>query len=257
MMNKIFRITYRILVSGMDINSIGFLILMPVGYLLVMGLMMGSIIPYMYFNGEKINYVTFLAPGIVADQILLGGAMAGWILWSDKRVGMLEQIFSMPYTRFDYLMGILLSMLIVTFSGAFLMTIVAIPFISLKITIIGFLAVLLFLTLGTFVFGSLMLTLGAIVKSNQVFNLISNVLFFLVTFASSVFYPLNASTPLILRTVAQFNPLTYVVNSIRDAYMNTLGGEEFFSSSLLIILTVVLMLISIYAYRRIKFSATV
>ncbi|MGC8981165.1 MAG: ABC transporter permease [Thermoplasmata archaeon] len=256
-MQRIPRMTYRILVSGMDLNSIGFLILMPVGYLLLMGLMMGSIIPYMYFNGERINYVTFLAPGIVADQILLGGSMAGWILWADKRVGMLEQIFSMPYTRFHYLMGILISMLIVTFSGAFLMTIVAIPFISLNITFLGFIAVLFFLTLGTFLFGSLMLTIGALVRSNQVFNLISNILIFLVTFASSVFYPINKSTPFILKTIAEFNPLTYVVNSVRDAYMNNLGGEEVMGAIILTVLTIVLMVISIYAYRRIKFSATV
>mgnify|MGYP001626447925 CR=1 FL=1 len=256
-MNKIFRMTYRILTSSLDISNISMLILMPVGYLLLMGLMMGSIIPFMYFNGEKINYVSFLAPGIVADQILLGGSMAGWILWADKRVGMLEQIFSMPYTRFDYLLGILISMLLVTFSGSLLMTIVAIPFIYLKITLLGFITVLVFLTLGTFVFGSLMLIFGAIVKSNQVFNLISNILFFFITFASSVFYPLNSSTPSILRIVAQFNPLTYVVNSIRDAYMNQLGQIEIYNSLILIAIMAVLMLISIYTYKKIKFSATV
>ncbi|MGC8663933.1 MAG: ABC transporter permease [Thermoplasmata archaeon] len=256
-MNKIFRMTYRILTSSLDISNISMLILMPVGYLLLMGLMMGSIIPFMYFNGEKINYVSFLAPGIVADQILLGGSMAGWILWADKRVGMVEQIFSMPYTRFDYLLGILISMLLVTFSGSLLMTIVAIPFIYLKITLLGFITVLVFLTLGTFVFGSLMLIFGAIVKSNQVFNLISNILFFFITFASSVFYPLNSSTPSILRIVAQFNPLTYVVNSIRDAYMNQLGQIEIYNSLILIAIMAVLMLISIYTYKKIKFSATV
>lgn len=256
-MNRIFRLTYRILVSSMDVNTIGFFILMPVGYLLVMGLMMGSIVPYMYYNGLKISYVTFIAPGIVADQILIGGSLAGWILWQDKRIGMLEQIFSMPYTRFHYLIGNLISMIVVTFAGAMVMTLVAIPFISLNISILGLLLVIVFLVLGTFIFGSIMLALGAIVKSNQVFNLVSNIVFFLVTFASSVFYPITYQTPYLLKIIAEFNPLTYVVDGIRSAYLNQIGIGEIYEFIILSILSLVFMAIATFTYRRIKLSATV
>lgn len=256
-MNRIFRLTYRILVSSMDVNTIGFFILMPVGYLLVMGLMMGSIIPYMYYNGLKISYVTFIAPGIVADQILIGGSLAGWILWQDKRIGMLEQIFSMPYTRFHYLIGNLISMIVVTFAGAMVMTLVAIPFISLNISILGLLLVIVFLVLGTFIFGSIMLALGAIVKSNQVFNLVSNIVFFLVTFASSVFYPITYQTPYLLEIIAEFNPLTYVVDGIRSTYLNQIGIGEIYEFIILSILSLVFMAIATFTYRRIKLSATV
>ncbi|MFP3257269.1 MAG: ABC transporter permease [Candidatus Nanopusillus acidilobi] len=256
-MNKIFRLTYRILVSSLDISTIGLFIIMPVGYLIIMGLMMGSIVPYMYFNGLKISYVTFIAPGVVADQILIGGSLAGWILWQDKRIGMLEQIFSLPYTRFHYLIGNLISMIIVTFAGAILMTLVAIPFISLKISILGMLLVIVFLILGTFIFGSIMLALGAVVKSNQVFNLISNIVIFLVTFASSVFYPITSETPLLLKVIAEFNPLTYVVDGIRSAYLNQIGIKDIYEFFILLILSIVFMAIATVAYRKIKLSATV
>jgi len=256
-MNKIFRLTYRILVSSMDLNTIGFFIMMPVGYLIIMGLMMGSIVPYMYYNGLKISYITFIAPGIVADQILIGGSLAGWILWQDKRIGMLEQIFSMPYTRFDYLIGNLISMIIVTFGGAMVMTFVAIPFISLEISIFGLFLVVVFLVLGTFIFGSIMLALGAIVKSNQIFNLVSNIVFFIVTFASSVFYPLTSDTPILLKIVAEVNPLTYVVDGIRSAYLNQIGINDLFDFLILLVLSFVFMTIATIAYRKIKLSATV
>lgn len=256
-MNKIFRLTYRIIVSAMDINSIGFLILMPVGYLVIMGLMMGSIVPYMYYNGIKISYITFIAPGIVADQILIGGSLAGWILWQDKRVGMLEQIFSMPYTRFHYLISTLISMILVTFGGSIVMTLVAIPFISLRISIFGILIVVVFLILGTFVFGSIMLALGAVVKSNQFFNLISNLIFFIVSFASSVFYPITNRTPSILKIIAEVNPLTYVVDGIRSAYLNTLSISDVYSGIILSILSIIFILIATFAYNKIKLSATV
>ncbi|MDP8011758.1 MAG: ABC transporter permease [Thermoplasmata archaeon] len=256
-MNRIFRLTYRFLVSSMDINTISFFIMMPVGYLLIMGLMMGSIIPFMYYDGLKISYVTFIAPGIVADQILIGGSLAGWVLWQDKRIGMLEQIFSMPYTRFDYLIGTLISMIAVTFAGSIVMTLVAIPFISLKISMMGFAIVIIFLVLGTFTFGSIMLSLGAVVKSNQMFNLLSNIIFFIVTFASSVFYPITDETPIAFKIIAEINPLTYVVDGIRSAYLNTIGFNDLYDFIILFILSISFMAIATNLYKKIKLSATV
>lgn len=256
-MNSIIRLTYRIIRSALDINTISFLILLPVGYLLIMGLMMGSIIHTFNYGGTNLSYVTFIAPGVVADQILMGGSMAGWVLWSDKRTGMLEQIFSMPFSRFEYQLSNLLAMILVTFGGALIMILVAIPFISLKITVFGFLLVFIFLVLGTLTFGSIMLALGATVRSNQVFNVISNVMFFVVTFTSSVFYPITSQTPGALATAAKLNPLTYVVDGIRSAFLNTTTAVDIYYIFILIITSAVFMEIASYTYKRIKLSATV
>ncbi len=256
-MNSIIRLTYRIIRSALDINTISFLILLPVGYLLIMGLMMGSIIHTFNYGGTNLSYVTFIAPGVVADQILMGGSMAGWVLWSDKRTGMLEQIFSMPFSRFEYQLSNLLAMILVTFGGALIMILVAIPFISLKITVFGFLLVFIFLVLGTLTFGSIMLALGATVRSNQVFNVISNVMFFIVTFTSSVFYPITSQTPGALATAAKLNPLTYVVDGIRSAFLNTTSAVDIYYIVILIITSAVFMGIASYTYKRIKLSATV
>ncbi len=256
-MNSIIRLTYRIIRSALDINTISFLILLPVGYLLIMGLMMGSIIHTFNYGGTNLSYVTFIAPGVVADQILMGGSMAGWVLWSDKRTGMLEQIFSMPFSRFEYQLSNLLAMILVTFGGALIMILVAIPFISLKITVFGFLLVFIFLVLGTLTFGSIMLALGATVRSNQVFNVISNVMFFVVTFTSSVFYPITSQTPGALAAAAKLNPLTYVVDGIRSAFLNTTSAVDIYYIVILIITSVVFMGIASYTYKRIKLSATV
>lgn len=256
-MNSIFRLTYRIIRSALDINTISFLILLPVGYLLIMGLMMGSIVQSFNYEGANMTYISFIAPGIVADQILMGGSMAGWVLWSDKRTGMLEQIFSMPFSRFEYLFSNLLAMILVTFAGALIMVLVAIPFVSINITVLGFLLVVVFLILGTLTFGAIMLALGARVKSNQIFNMISNVMFFVVTFTSSVFYPITSQTPRALAIAATFNPLTYVVDGIRNAFINASTAADLYYVVILVITSVVFMEIGSYAYKRIRLSATV
>jgi ABC-2 type transport system permease protein len=256
-MNKIFRLTYRILRAGLDINSATFLILMPVGYLVLMGLMMRSIVPYFYYDNLKLSYITFLSPGIVADQVLIGGSFAGWILWADKRVGMLEQIFSMPYTRFQYLLCMLLAMMILTFLGALLIVAISIPFIAIHITIYGFLLSLVYLMLGTFTFGSIMLALGASIKSNQMFNMVSNFLFFVLTFASSIFYPITSYTPYVLQVIAELNPLTYVGNGIRNSFLNIININDLYWLVILSITSIVCMIIGTYSYNKIKFTAVV
>ncbi|MCL4333149.1 MAG: ABC transporter permease [Candidatus Thermoplasmatota archaeon] len=256
-MNSIIRLTYRIIRSALDINTISFLVLLPVGYLLIMGLMMGSIIHSFSYNGINLSYVSFIAPGVVADQILMGGSMAGWVLWSDKRTGMLEQIFSMPFSRFEYQLSNLLAMILVTFGGALIMILVAIPFISLRITAVGFLFVFIYLVLGTLTFGSIMLALGATVRSNQVFNVISNVMFFVVTFTSSVFYPITSQTPRPLAMAARLNPLTYVVDGIRNAFLNASSTLDIYYVGILIVTSTIFMAIASYTYKRIRLSATV
>lgn len=256
-MNRVIRLTYRILRSALDLNTVTFLLFMPIGYLLIMGLMFGSLIPSFDYGNVKLSYVSFLAPGIVADQILMGGALAGWVLWSDKRIGMLEQIFSMPFSRFQYLLSNLVAMILVTFGGALIMILVAIPFISINVTIIGFFFIIIFLVLGTFTFGSIMLALGAIVRSNQVFNVISNLMFFIVTFTSSVFYPITSQTPVALAIAARLNPLTYVVDGIRAAFLNNYTVANFYYMGILAITSVIFMAIGTYTYGKIKLSATV
>lgn len=256
-MNRIVRLTYRILRSALDLNTITFLLFMPVGYLIIMGLMFSSIIPSFNYGDVKLSYISFLAPGIVADQILMGGSLAGWVLWSDKKIGMLEQIFSMPFSRFEYLFSNLIAMILVTFGGALIMVLVAIPFISIHITLLGFLLIVVFLVLGTFTFGSIMLALGAVVRSNQVFNVISNLMFFVVTFASSVFYPITSQTPAALAVAARLNPLTYVVDGIRWAFLNSYSINSLYYIGILIVTSTIFMIIGTLTYKKIKFSATV
>ncbi len=254
-LNKIIRLTYRILRAGLDINSIAFIVMMPVGYLVLMGLMMRSIIPSFVYENIKMSYITFLAPGIVADQVLSASALAGWFLWSDKRVGMLEQIFTMPYTRFQYLLSTLLAMILLTFFGAAIIIVISIPFVSINISIYGILLVLIFLVLGTFTFGSIMLSLGATVRSNQLFNMITNFLFFILTFASSVFYPITSNTPYILQVIAYVNPLTYVGNGIRNSFLNIVTVNEIYWIAILVITSVIFMAIGTHTYNRIKLTA--
>ncbi len=252
-MIKIIRMSYRIIRAVTDANTLGFLLMMPILYLVIMGVMMGSFIGSFKYYGHETNYIMFLAPGIIASQVLTGGSMAGWSLWMDKRTGMIEQIFSMPYRKSDYLIGIIIAMTIISIISSMIMLIFSIPFIKIIMTVSDFLFIILNLFLGTLFFGMLNLTIGIIVKSNQFMNLISNVLYMVLTFASSIFYPISQNSPAVLKYISDTNPLTYVSNCIRDAFFNNINGNDYISIFLLVILSLIMTLITILTYRKIKF----
>ncbi|MGC8610121.1 MAG: ABC transporter permease [Thermoplasmata archaeon] len=247
------RIAYRILRAVTDVNTLGFLLIMPILYLIIMAIMMGSFIGKFEYHNIKTTYITFLTPGIMSIQVLTGGNVAGWSLWMDKRTGMLEQIFSMPYRRSDYLIGIVIAMTFVSILSSLIMLIFAYPFINIILTPLDFLFIIIFLFLGTLFFGMLNLTIGIIVKSNQFMNLVSNILYMILTFASSVFYPISGNLPKILIYISYTNPLTYVSNSVRDLFYNILNSDDIYSLFILSILSLLMTIFTVFIYRKIKF----
>ncbi len=77
------------------------------------------------------------------------------------------------------------------------------------------LGVLLIVVLGSALFSMFSLIVACIVKTRERFMGVGQVLTMPLFFASSAIYPLE-QMPAWLRTVARFNPLTYLVDALRD-----------------------------------------
>ncbi|EQD78702.1 ABC-type multidrug transport system, permease component, partial [mine drainage metagenome] len=58
-------------------------------------------------------------------QMVLGGVVAGNLFWLDRRWAMVEQIFSGPFLRSEYLAGLVVTTLIFSLAGAGIMLLVA------------------------------------------------------------------------------------------------------------------------------------
>jgi len=132
----------------------------------------------------------------------------------DRDNGILFEFLTYPMTRGQFLLGkilfqcamtVLQSMLTISVSAVLLGVSVPwhlIPFV-LAAMIIG--------TAGWFFFLSIF---AFLVRRNDTFNLVINVLYFVLMFLSSVFYPLD-QVPIWLRTVAMVNPLSWHSDVLR------------------------------------------
>jgi ABC-2 type transport system permease protein len=245
---NILKLMWRNLKVNTDPGTLLFLVGLPAMYLIFFGYGFQS---FAQTGANPKEVLKFMAPGIAAFQAVIAGQVAGGMLWSDKRWGMLAQMLVGPFTRLEYLMGIMLTSVVLGLAGAGIMFAVAYLLIgATTITVAGIVLILGAALVGSILFGSLTLILSAFIKSSTAYNSITILILFVVNFASTVFYPFSSSLPLPLQYLFIINPLTYVANTVRDGYLTTYGFGDVTNLFLLLVGTVILLFVAIWAYRR-------
>lgn len=242
----IVRLMYRNIKVNVDPGTLIIMIGLPAMYLVFFGYGFGSMIPT---TGGTAAFLTFLTPGIMSVQCLMAGTVGGSMLWADRRWGMLAQLLVGPFTRFQYLLGIMFTSLVFGLAGAFVMLVGAYLIIgSLPLTLWGALTVFGFIALGSIFFGSLMLLIAGLVKSNNAYNSIQIFVIFVVNFASTVFYSFNTNLPLPIQALFQANPLTYIANAARGGFVGSFQTSDMWQVPLLVVETVVVLALATRVY---------
>ncbi len=163
-----------------------------------------------------VSYPPYLAAGMIGFNVMNSSTVAGSIIWNDKRNGMFQQLLVMPFTKLQYIISNLVTIMIMGLASALLILLVGLPtmlgsanptFWSIPYTIFA-------IIIGSIFFGSFTVIISTRLKSSEGFNVISNGIFLFFAFASSTFYPAEGVTEP-LRTAFYINPLTYVVDITR------------------------------------------
>ena len=245
---NVIRLIYRNIWVNTDPGSLIILIGLPGMYLVFFGFGFQSIAGG---SGAGHGYLSYLTPGIMAFQVVMAGTVGGSMLWADRRWGMLSQLLTGPFTRLQYLLGILLTSILFGLAGALVMLGVAYLLIGSVPTELLTLGIILgSITVGSILFGGVMLLLAALTKSNTAYNSIQILLIFVVNFASTVFYPLSSGLPFALKVLFEVNPLTYVADTVRGAYSNSLTTTDAYQMLVLVVEAVVVLALATRTYMR-------
>jgi ABC-2 type transport system permease protein len=246
----IIRLVVRNFVSSLDPLTIIVRFGQPALTIVVLGTMFTTLITSTSVTGNE-SYTAFLVPGMVAFQMITGGVLSGNLFWLDRRWAMVEQIFSGPFLRSEYLAGMVLTTLLFSLVGVGVMIIVAVPFIGVvHLSLLGIGVVLLTVALGSMFFAGLLIALGTKLRSANIYFTIQSFLQLFVIFLSTVYYPITDKTPGVLKWVFYGNPLTYAANTIRDAFNGTLGGADAISLAVLGGLAAVSFIAAVWGFRR-------
>jgi ABC transporter DrrB family efflux protein len=171
------------------------------------------------------DYVDFLIPGIIVQNVAFGGFTTALGLNEDLKKGLIDRFRSLPMSRAAVLAGRTLADVVTN----------VLTLITLLVTglIVGFtfdaslgeiaLGILLLLVFGyafSWVFG----LLGMLVSSPESANAVGFTVIFPLTFISSAFVPVE-SMPSALEWFAEVNPFTIVVDAMRALWLDAPAGD--------------------------------
>ena len=178
----------------------------------------------------SLGYLDYMAPGILAQSILFSSIFYGIAVIWERDLGIVHKLLVTPAPRSSLVLG--------KATGAGIRGLLQALLVYLIATVLGIHiswtpdAILLVLTsvfLGACIFSTFSLFIACVVKTRERFMGIGQVLTMPLFFASNAIYPMELMPPW-LRTIASFNPLTYLVDALRGEMV--IGGTSHFALSL-------------------------
>ncbi|MFC6705118.1 ABC transporter permease [Flexivirga alba] len=185
---------------------------------------------FVYVLGGAIHtgsgkYVDYLLPGILLITIASGIAYTALRLFTDVSTGIFERFQSMPIARSALLWGHVLTSLVANLISLTLVVLVALAMgFRSGASVVAWLEVLGILVLFTLALTWLAVIPGLTAKSIDGASAFAYPLIFL-PFVSSAFVP-TAGMPGPVRWFAEHQPVTAIVNTIRDLYAEKPVGND-------------------------------
>jgi ABC transporter DrrB family efflux protein len=168
-----------------------------------------------------VNYKEFLIAGIFAQTVIFGSTFTGAGLAEDMQKGIIDRFRSLPMSRSAVLIGRTASDIVYN-----VLTIAVMSSTGLLIgwrirtspleALAGFVLLLLF----AYAFSWVMAYVGLLVPSPEVVNNASFMVIFPLTFIANAFVP-SENLPPVLRTIAEWNPVSAVTQAARELFGNT------------------------------------
>lgn len=187
----------------------------PLFYLLVFGIGLNTAFTGgVRIHGVTVNYNSFFLAGVLSMTGFGIAINTSYGFFVDRDNGIFYEFLSYPMTRGEFLIGKILFAACMTSIQAVLSVLLGILVLDIHVQF-GYIPLLLIAnvlcTAGWFFF----LTIFALmIKRNDFYNTVINLLYFVLMFASSLFFPLDGS-PVWLRIIGYANPLSWHTDILR------------------------------------------
>jgi len=219
--------------------------IMPIAFMLLFVYVFGGAI-----NSGSDSYVTYLLPGILLITIASGISYTSFRLFTDMKSGIFQRFHSMPIARSSVLWAHVLTSLVA--NAVSLAVVVFVAFLMgfrSEAGIEGWLAVAGILFLFTLALTWLAVIPGLTAKTVDGASAFAYPLLFL-PFISSAFVP-TATMPGPVRVFAENQPVTSIVNAIRDLFTNRpVGSDIWIALAWCVGILVLAYVLAMATYRR-------
>lgn len=184
-------------------------------YLLIFASIMGTVLAVVIYEGIEYSYLTFILPGILTMAAFQRGIHAGTPIYVARITGELETMFGLPVRRTLFLFstigtvviqGLLCSIVLIVVGNALSPDF---PWNFPRLLLAMGVASLLTVSCA-FAFAAVC----SIIRQQQTFNLLINLVTLPLILTSSAFYPLDHA-PAWVRLISSINPVNLTVDLIR------------------------------------------
>ena len=174
---------------------------------------------------EVNGFLDFMLAGAMIQSCLLAGNSGGIALAVDIEMGFTDRLLAAPISRFAIVLGRLAGTAALGAFSAVYYVVIGLAFgAHIEEGVLGVALMIVFVTLASIAFGgigaAIALRSGRASVVQGLFPLV-----FVILFLSSAFFPAD----LMLEpagTVAEYNPVSFIVEGVRDPVISTLTGSD-------------------------------
>lgn len=197
-----------------------------------------------------VSYQAFLTPGILAQSITFISIFYGIMILWDRDMGILQKIMVTPISRSAFILGKMLSASFRSISqGIIILILSALLGIHLEWSVGTIAGVLFTVIIGGMLFSGLSMIIAALVKTRERMMGMGQVITMPLFFSSSALYPISIM-PDWLKILAAVNPMSYLVDGLRNLLIHTAGTHLLLDWSVLIGTTVLIFFLNQILYPR-------
>jgi ABC-2 type transport system permease protein len=205
-------------------DLLGSVILTPVMFVLLFAYVFGNQI-----HIPGISYQEYMLPGIFTLTAISGAVISGYMLVGDLDKGIIDRLRTLPMSPSAVLIGRTTSDLLINMISLVMMAVMGLIVgwrihTSFAEAAAGFALLLGF----AYAMSWLMAQVGLLVRTPEVVQNASFIVIFPITFVANTFVPLETFPP-VLRTFAEWNPVSAVVQGARNLFGNSFGAPDVWS----------------------------
>jgi ABC-2 type transport system permease protein len=219
----------------------------PILYLIALGFGLGPV----FQKAGQGSYLQFIAPGVIGMSVLFTSVFSGIGLLWDRQFGFLKETLVAPVPRLQIMIGKTLGGATVALIQGVLVVVVCLiaGFRPAHASTLPLAA--LFMALISIVFAALGTAIGSQLQNMQGFQLIMNFLVMPIFFLSGALFPLTG-IPSGLAIATRINPLTYGIDGLRGALVQTAYFGLATDIGIMVIIAAVFLMIGARAFARIQ-----
>jgi ABC-2 type transport system permease protein len=222
-------------------------LIQPILWLVIFGSVFNR---YRLIDTGNLSYLSYLTPGVMAQSLLFTAIFYGIAITWDKDSGILAKLMVTPTSRGCIIIGKALSAGVRGLLQSIVIVLIAFLLgVTFAVGVINIIGIIIIIVLSSTCFACLSIVFASFLRKRERFMGVIQLITMPLFFASNALYPVELM-PVPLQYATLFNPLYYVVDSLRSLLITNDLSSVPLHIGILLLITIVFVVAGIWGLKR-------